>query len=211
MCWIAMIVAFILISLTGSPTAQAEKRVALVIGINDHAILPDLNNARKDAEGMAAKLKELGFDVILELNAGKRKLFHAVNEFVGRISTGAVDLVFFAGHGIQSGSINYLIPSDARIEVEADLRAEALDTTEILQSVERAGIPRNIKIRRRQKSVRRRVVDVYGLLQIAVVSGGRVFRRSNVQRRRGGVQEGDVYRQARRLRKRRVLGPPERR
>ena len=45
--------------------AIAAKRVALVIGNNDYATLPDLNNAHTDAKGMAAKLREVGFDVIL--------------------------------------------------------------------------------------------------------------------------------------------------
>mgnify|MGYP003984504237 FL=1 len=49
--------------------AEAAKRVALVIGNDTYETLPALNNARADAKGMAEKLRGLGFDVILKLNA----------------------------------------------------------------------------------------------------------------------------------------------
>ena len=104
-----------------SPTL-AEKRVALIIGNNDYSTLPDLENARKDATDMAAKLRRLGFEVILKTNAGRREMGRALAEFEGKLSSSQTGLVFYAGHGIQANGRNYLIPSDARIEVEEDLR-----------------------------------------------------------------------------------------
>jgi hypothetical protein len=98
-----------------SPTL-AEERVALVIGNDDYSALPNLNNARKDATDMAAKLKGLGFEVILKINARRRDIGRALAEFEGKLSSSQTGLVFYAGHGIQADGRNYLIPSDARSE-----------------------------------------------------------------------------------------------
>ena len=122
-------------------SAHAEKRVALVIGNNDydHKSLPDLNNARKDASDMAAKLKGFGFEVILKLNASEREMNRSIGKFSGRLSGGDTGLVFYAGHGIQSDGRNYLIPSDAEIEIEDDLLSEAITAERFLSAMNNAG------------------------------------------------------------------------
>ena len=67
-----------------APAANAAKRVALVIGNDTYDTLPALNNARADAKGMADKLRGLGFDVILKLNASRRSFGRALAEFEGK-------------------------------------------------------------------------------------------------------------------------------
>ena len=129
-----------------SNTAFAEPRVALVIGNDAYGTLPDLNNARADARGMAAKLESLGFEVILKLDAGRRDFGRALADFEGRLASAEVGLVFYAGHGIQADGRNWLIPSDAEIEIEEDLRFEGIDSGEILQTMKRAGSDLNIVI-----------------------------------------------------------------
>jgi uncharacterized caspase-like protein len=57
-----------------------------------------------------------------------------------------VGLVFYAGHGIQLDGKNYLVPSDARVEVEEDLRFEAIQASEFLETMANAGTPLNIVI-----------------------------------------------------------------
>ena len=126
--------------------AHAAKRVALVIGNNTYATLPNLNNAKKDAEGIAAKLRGLGFDVILKTNAGSRTIGRALADFENRLAKADVALVFYAGHGIQANGKNHLIPSDANIEVEEDLRFGSVDSQEFLHAMNRAGTPLNIVI-----------------------------------------------------------------
>jgi len=131
-----------------SAPAWAEKRVALVIGNNDydHKTLPDLNNAWKDANDMAAKLKGLGFEVILKLNAREREMNRAIGVFSGRLSGGDTGLVFYAGHGIQSDGRNYLIPSDAEIEIEDDLLSEAITAARFLRAMNNAGVALSVMI-----------------------------------------------------------------
>lgn len=143
---IALVFGILVLLLCGLSAAHAEKRVALVIGNDDYTTLPDLNNARHDAEGMAAKLRKLGFDVILRLNARERDMLRALADFEGKLQSGGTGLVFFAGHGVQSGGANYLIPVDAELEVEADLEAEALPASRILTAMQRAGNPLNILV-----------------------------------------------------------------
>jgi formylglycine-generating enzyme required for sulfatase activity len=140
-----LVLALLMMAFAVSP-AQAAKRVALVIGNNNYTTLPNLNNAKKDAEGMAAKLRGLGFDVILKTNAGVRAIGRALADFENRLAKADVALVFYAGHGIQANGKNHLIPSDARIEVEEDLRFGSIDSQEFLHAMNRAGTPLNIVI-----------------------------------------------------------------
>ena len=128
-----------------SPT-HAEKRVALVIGNDDYSTLPDLNNARKDATDMAAKLRGLGFEVIVRLDAKGRDMGRALVDFENRLAKADVGLVFYAGHGIQAYGRNYLIPADAEVEVEEDLRYEGVEAKDFLDAMGRSGAPMNIVI-----------------------------------------------------------------
>ena len=140
---VVTIAALLLLTATA---ASAAKRVALVIGNNSYATLPNLANAHTDAKGMARKLKSLGFEVILKVNAGQRDLYRPLAKFEAALSDAEVGLVFYAGHGIQTGTKSYLVPSDAQIEIEDDLRAEAITSDDFLQAMTRAGTPLNIVI-----------------------------------------------------------------
>ena len=120
-------------------TSASERRVALITGNDTYTHLPALNNARKDAEDMAVKLRELGLKTIPKVNATERDMARAVRDFEGRLSSGAIGLAFFAGHGIQADGKNYLIPANAQIEVEADLSVEAITAQDVLATMERAG------------------------------------------------------------------------
>ncbi|MBT6428633.1 MAG: caspase family protein, partial [Rhodospirillaceae bacterium] len=144
MKWPAVLfAAFVLFS---SPGAWAAKRVALVIGIDTYETLPALNNARTDARGMATKLRTLGFEVILKLDASRRDLGRALAEFEGKAANADVGLIFYAGHGIQTGGRNYLVSADAQIEVEEDLRLEGIEAGAFLQTMKNAGTRLNIVI-----------------------------------------------------------------
>ena len=129
-----------------SVSAQGERRVALVIGNDKYAHLPDLNNAGKDARDMAAKLEFLGFEVIARYNASRRDMGRAIRKFSARLSAGGTGLVFYAGHGIQADGTNYLVPANANIEIEDDLQFEAMDSNIFLQAMKDAGNPLNIFI-----------------------------------------------------------------
>jgi hypothetical protein len=105
-----------LILLFGSTPAQADRRVALVVGNSAYTRAPQLTNPVNDAQDIAAKLAELGFSVIVRLNATKPVLSEALIKFA-RASKGAdLALFYFAGHGKQYRGRNYLLPVDARVD-----------------------------------------------------------------------------------------------
>ena len=92
--------------------AQAEKRVALVIGNDSYESVPALQKARNDAREMAGVLTKLGFDVISANDVGRRAMSRALNEFEQKIGPGDTALLFFAGHGFAIQGTNYLLPVD---------------------------------------------------------------------------------------------------
>ena len=134
----------LLLVVTAFPAAA--KRVALVIGNDSYATLDNLNNARKDARDMAAKLEDLDFEVILKLDAGRLEIGRALTTFRNRLAGSEAGLVFYAGHGIEADGRNWLIPSDAQVESDDDLAFQALDARDFLTYMQQAGVPVNIVI-----------------------------------------------------------------
>ncbi len=108
--------------------ADAEVRVALVIGNGAYKSVPALKNPPNDARDLAEALRKLDFDVDLGVNLQLGDMQRKVTAFARRAQTADVALAFFAGHGVQApdqrGSaqaMNYLLPIDADIRDEADL------------------------------------------------------------------------------------------
>lgn len=97
------------------PSAYAEKRLALVVGIDRYANLAEdkqLRNAVNDAETLTAALKDLDFSVDLVRNPTLDQMIEAVDRLAAQVSPGDTVLFFFSGHGISPDSVNLLLPSD---------------------------------------------------------------------------------------------------
>lgn len=120
---------------TGS-IAVKPSRVALVIG-NGH--YPDANQPLKqsinDARALASVLRRDGFDVIMIEDADKDDMHRAVRRLQSKIGPDTTALLFFSGFGIQSGRESYMIPVDARIWKEADVRRDGLAIESVLGSM----------------------------------------------------------------------------
>ncbi|MEO0462605.1 MAG: caspase family protein [Pseudomonadota bacterium] len=107
-------------------TPAAAKRVALVIGNSDYAHAGRLTNPAADAKLIGQTLEEAGFDnVETRLDLGLNDLERALRDFGVRAEGAEVALVYFAGHGIEAGGQNYLIPVDAKLDRDRDLEIEA--------------------------------------------------------------------------------------
>lgn len=126
MCWL----------LVANTAASAETRVALVIGNNAYQQTVPLANPLNDARDMSAALKAAGFSVIEALDADKKKLDGALRAFADKLTGADVALLFYAGHGLQVGAQNYLVPIDAKFERERDLEFEAIKLEFVLRQME---------------------------------------------------------------------------
>jgi uncharacterized caspase-like protein len=112
-------------------------------------MLGDLANPGNDAKLMAAALQQVGFDVELLLDPDQRTMQQAISRLGGRMEsagTGSTGLFFFAGHGVQARGINYLIPSGAKVEREADLAVEAVTADSVLFQMQEADASTSILI-----------------------------------------------------------------
>ena len=116
--------------------ALAEKRVALVIGNAAYVHAGKLANPKNDATDMAANLKALGFEVILGTDLDKRGLDGKVRDFARALETSGAGVFFYAGHGLQVGGQNYIIPVDAKLESERDLDFETVRLDFVLRQME---------------------------------------------------------------------------
>lgn len=127
------------------PSHALDDRVALVIG---NAAYPDmpLRNPRNDAEAISSALQDAGFDVITALDADLEAMQQAMLEFATRINRKSTALVFYAGHGVQVDGRNYLLPVDAQISSERELKFKSLELRDVLDELESAGARINIVI-----------------------------------------------------------------
>lgn len=155
---------------------EKQKGTALVIGNSDYQKTGRLPNPVNDATDMAKALTELGFDVILLEDATLRQMGEALNEFHAKLSQGGVGVFYYAGHGMQLDSENYLVPIDAQLDRKQDTPYEALPVGKVIGAMEDADNDVNIIIldacrdnafsRRWQRSSR-----VEGLAPVQAVKG----------------------------------------
>ena len=131
--WAAIAVLF---SLGTSAVALAETRVALVIGNGAYSATAALPNPPNDARDVAAALRSTGFDVVEAIDADRRVMDGALRDFTEKLAAADVALLFYAGHGLQVGGQNYLVPTDARLTRERDLDFEAVRVDFVLRQME---------------------------------------------------------------------------
>src|SRR5271165_3566761 len=104
--------------------ALADVRIALVIGNAKYANTAPLGNPANDASDVAQALTDLGFKVSLHIDATKRQLDQAIEQFARDAKTPDVALAYYAGHGMQFQGRNYLVPVDAELRDEISVHYE---------------------------------------------------------------------------------------
>jgi uncharacterized caspase-like protein len=121
------------------PQALPETRVALVIGNSRYANAGALPNARNDAETIAASLRRIGFTTVtLNLDLSREKITDTLKIFAAEADRADWAVVYYAGHGIEFGGTNYLIPTDAKLASDRDISFEAVSLEQVLLAVEGA-------------------------------------------------------------------------
>ena len=120
--------------------ANKPARLALVIG-NGH--YPDaaapLVQPINDARALTGTLRRSGFDVEVVEDASKDEMERAVARLKSRIKPDAVVMLFFGGYGVQAGRQSYMVPVDARIWKESDVRREGISVESVLEDIKERG------------------------------------------------------------------------
>ena len=137
-------------AIAAEQNAEAMKgpsRVALVIG-NGH--YPDANaplaQPINDARALTAALRRNGFDVDVVEDASRDDMHRAVDRLKSRISKDSVVMLFFGGYGVEIGQQSYMIPVDAAIWKEADVRRDGLSIEAVLELMKEQGAHARIAV-----------------------------------------------------------------
>ena len=116
--------------------AQAEKRVALVIGNSAYVHATALRNPTNDARAIAELLKQIGFDEVgLKLDLGFDGMRLALRDFGLHTRGAEVAVVYLAGHGLELGGENYLVPVDAALKSALSVAFEAAPLSAVLDAI----------------------------------------------------------------------------
>ena len=118
------------------PMPPTAKRKALVIGNDLYRHVTRLDNARADARAMSQSLQTLGFNVTLAVDQTERGLKETLRNFKSSVEGGDEVVVFYAGHGVQIGTTNYLLPVDVAGQNEEQVRDEAIQMQRILDDMQ---------------------------------------------------------------------------
>ncbi|MGB9116872.1 caspase family protein [Bradyrhizobium sp.] len=120
--------------------ANRPSRIALVIG-NGH--YPDANTPLSqpinDARALTASLRRDGFDVDVVEDATRDDMNRAIARLKSKIKPDSVVMLFFGGYGVQAGRESYMIPVDATIWKEADVRREGVSVESVLDAMKEHG------------------------------------------------------------------------
>jgi hypothetical protein len=121
---LTLIASLICITFTAT-AASAEKRVAFVVGNGTYKNVAALPNPPIDAKAMAGVLRNVGFEVVEGTNLTRDKMTEKLLDFGKKAQGADVALFFYAGHGIAISGTNYLLPVDADIKSEMDVKLGA--------------------------------------------------------------------------------------
>ncbi|TPM27472.1 caspase family protein [Mesorhizobium sp. B2-3-4] len=125
----------LLLMFATTAAAVAEQRVALVMADDDYRLVRPLANPVHDGEAMAATLKKLGFEVVLETNRDLRRMRRALDDFREDAKGADVALVYFSGHGVEISGDNRLLPVDADASSLDALQNTTLPLEEVRDAV----------------------------------------------------------------------------
>jgi len=139
-----IVAAFLLCAATA---AHAEKRVALVIGNSAYQAAPQLPNPAADARLMSDTLLSLGFSIVgggAQTNLDKAGFDDALQKFGSELTGADVALFYYAGHGVETHGLNYLVPVDANPADEGDVFAQMIGMSALLDQLEKSGTRINL-------------------------------------------------------------------
>ncbi len=136
---VAAIGGFFLPMMLAADAARAEKRVALIVGNSSYQTVPQLANPSRDATAVAKMFRDAGFDTVdTQINVGNLDFKRAIRKFETIADQADIAVVYYAGHGIEIGGVNYLVPVDARLASDRDADDEAIPLERLVSSADGA-------------------------------------------------------------------------
>ena len=109
-----------------------RRRLALVIGNDNYSSMPVLSNAVNDSNAMNDALRQANFEVMSYKNLNKRGMEEALYNFTQKLGKDDVGMFYFAGHGVQANSKNFLIPVAENVKKSADVQFEGIDVNRVM-------------------------------------------------------------------------------
>lgn len=128
---------------------QPQDRIALVIGNNHYEHVTSLKNAANDARAIAEVLRNYNYSVIEKTDLRLTDMAKTISCFETAMKPGGVAFFYYAGHGVQLGQHNYLLPTDLKIidrkgAPEKQLRSQSIDFNDILLAIKHAQLATNV-------------------------------------------------------------------
>src|SRR6266851_3456527 len=117
-----VIVLSMVAMLVTANSAKADQRVAFVVGNGTYKNVPRLPNAPISATAMAGLLKSIGFEVVEGIDRTRDAMTGKLLEFGKKAEGADIAVFFYAGHGITVSGANYLLPIDADLKSEMDVK-----------------------------------------------------------------------------------------
>ena len=111
----------------------AKNVFALVIGNSKYSFGP-LENPKNDANAVAKKLRDFGYDVEVIFDASRNQIVEALSASLSRAEKADVNLLYYAGHGVQINGVNYLVPTDVSLTNTETLQFSAVKISEIIDN-----------------------------------------------------------------------------
>jgi len=119
-----------------TPQPAGPRKVALIVGNGAYKNVAPLDNPPRDAKLIASTFRELGFaTVTLAPDLTRDKFFATLHEFGVEAEKADWAVVYYAGHGMEIGGVNYLIPVDARLKADSDAETQAVALVQVIAAV----------------------------------------------------------------------------
>jgi Tfp pilus assembly protein PilF len=120
----------------GLPSTSAARKVALIVGNGAYKNVQKLDNPPRDAKLIADTFRGLGFQTVtLAPDLTRDRFFAALREFGSQAEKADWAVVYYAGHGMEIGGINYLIPVDAKLAADHDAETQAVALEQVIAAV----------------------------------------------------------------------------
>jgi hypothetical protein len=137
------IVVLVVLGLFAVASTQAqpasEKRVALIIANSNYVNTTKLPNAANDAKSVAAALAKVNFKVEpIAANLSQAQMLATLTAFAAKSREADIAMIYYAGHGVEVGGVNYLVPVDAKFAAPDDVDFGAVPLDLVMKSVQRA-------------------------------------------------------------------------